>query len=328
MLSGAAISSESISIAELTLVPASETVPYAYWYYVPACAAMGETLGIVWHATPGGSEPDDAGFWARFDLPQFLACKSAGWPQRTVNLPDLFGLALVSVAVPAPPQTFYAGREGDPLGQPTSLSSLGVFERLDAPMLYHNPDLKALASIDDFRRRLGDAGLRFDPRIFLTGVYSGAEWAHRFALLHPEEVRAVAPVCGNVYTLPLTHLEDDPLLWPLGISGWHETGRAPFNRERFLELRYLLTASWHERVWYNEMTPAEQGVDLEELVRYVNALGTIPPVRAASFAERLFDAGVDGRLVWSDGGHGWVDSARYRVFEFFSRFPLIPGVAP
>lgn len=321
-LAGSAIAPESISISELTLVPASEAVLYAYWYYVPECAAMGETLGIVWHATPGGSEPDDAVFWARFDLPQFLACKSAGWPRRTVNLPDLFGLALVSVAVPAPPRGFYAVHEGDPLGQPTSLSSLGVFERLDVPMLCRNPDLKALASIDDFRRRLADAGLHFDPRIFLTGVYSGAEWAHRFALLHPNELRAVAPVCGNVNTLPTTHLDEIALRWPLGLSGWDETGRPAFDEARFLELPYLLIASWHEKVWYNEMTPAEQGASVEALSRYVEATGTLPPERMSSLAEWLVDAGVNVRLVWSDGGHGWVDSARYRVFEFFAGFPL------
>ena len=60
----------------------------------------------------------------------------------------------------------------------------------------------------------------------------------------------------------------------------------------------------------------------------MNALGAIPPERASLFAERLFAAGVDGRLVWSDGGHGWVDTARYRVFEFFSGFPLTSDIAP
>ena len=327
-VAGWGIPSDSLALGQLTLVPVSEGVPYAYWYYVPEHIGADTSVGIVWHATPGGTRPDDEIFWARFDLRQFLACKTASWPQRTVSLPEVFGLALISVAVPMPPPAFYADRDGLPLGQPVSLSSLGVFEDLGVEEVYCDPDLKALASIDDFRRRLADADIPFDPRIFLTGVYSGAEWAHRFALLHPDELRAVAPVCGNVNTLPTTHLDDKELPWPLGLSGWEKTGRPPFDRSDFLELPYLMTASWHDEVWYGEMTPAEQGARAEDLARYVDALGAIPPERASAFAEWLFGGGTEGHLVWSDGGHGWVDSARYRVFEFFAGFPPEPEAAP
>ncbi len=319
VLSLLAFGGEELVVGRLTLVGASEDVPYAYWYYVPEAVLDGRVTGLVWHATPGGTGPDDPVFWAKFDLPQFLACRS-GWAKPPLNLPEMHGLVLFSVAVARPDPAFYAAKAGTPLGRPDALNSLGNLDGYgDA---YRDPDLKALASIDDFKRRLTDAGIRFDPRLFLTGVYNGAEWAHRFALLHPTEVRAVAPVCGNVYTMPFEGLDDGPLPWPLGLAGFESLGRGPLDWDSYLDIPYSVTASIHEKVWYNEMTPEEQGIETVHLVRYVNAFGAIPPDREASFAGELAAAGVDCRLLWSEGGHGWIDPVRLRVFEFFARFGL------
>ena len=316
-LSFLAFGREELVIGRLTLVETSEDVPYAYWYYVPETVLDGRVAGLVWHATPGGTGPDDPVFWAKFDLTQFLACRS-GWAKPPINLPEVHGSVLFSIAVARPDPSFYAARPGIPLGSPDALNSLGNLDGYG----YRDPDLKALASIDDLKHRLTAAGIRFDPRLFLTGVYHGAEWAHRFALLHPTEVRAVAPVCGNVYTMPLEDIDDGPLPWPLGLAGFEPLGRGPLDWEAYLGIPYYVTASIHENVWYDEMTPEEQGIETVHLRRYVTEFGAIPPEREASFAGELAAAGVDCRLVWSEGGHGWIDPVRLRVFEFFAGFEL------
>ncbi len=318
-LSFLAFGEEGLVVGRLTLVEASEDVPYAYWYYVPETVLDGRVAGLVWHATPGGTGPDDPIFWARFDLPQFLACQP-GWARPPVNLPETHGMVMFSIVVPRPDPSFYEANPGVPLGFPDALNSLGNLD--DRCEEYRDPDLKALASIDDLKRRLADAGIRFDPRLFLTGVYNGAEWAHRFALLHPTEVRAVAPVCGNVYTMPFEDIDEGPLPWPLGLANFEALGRGPLDWEAYLDIPYYLTASVHENVWYNEMTPEEQGIETVHLERYVKAFGAVPPERAAAFAGELAAAGVDCRLVWSEGGHGWIDPVRLRVFEFFAGFEL------
>ena len=276
-------------------------------------------MGLVWHATPGGTNPSDSVFWAKFDLPQFLACRP-GWAKPPTSLPETHGLVLFSVAVPRPDSSFYAARPGVPLGYTGALSSLGALDEFHE--IYHDPDLKAVESIADLKCRLTGAGIRFDSRLFLTGVYDGAEWAHRFALLHPTDVRAVAPVCGNVFTIPIESLEDGPLPWPLGLAGFESLGHGVFDWETYLDIPYYVIASSHEDLWYNEMTPEEQGIEMDDLDRFVSCFGAIPPERAASFVEELLAAGVDCRLTWSEGGHGWIDPVRLRVLEFFAAFEL------
>ena len=314
-----AAAAEGLAVGRVTLVEASESVPYAYWYYVPVSVLDGRVAGLVWHATPGGTDPDDAVFWAKFDLPQFLACRS-GWARPPVNLPETHGFVLFSIAVPRPDPAFYEAKRGVSLGIPDTLSSLGNLDEYGEP--YRDPDLKALASIGDLKRRLREAGIRFDPRLFVTGVYNGAEWAHRFALLHPSEVRAVAPVCGNVYTMPFASLEGEPLPWPLGLAGHESLGRGVFDRETYVGIPYYVTTSVRENLWYNKMTPEEQGIEMHQLERYVARFGEIPPDREASFAAELLTAGLDCVLIWSEGGHGWIDPVRSRVFEFFAGFEL------
>lgn len=63
---------------------------------------------------------------------------------------------------------------------------------------------------------LGDAARRFGletNRIALFGFSGGAQFAHRFSLMHPHRVRACVPASAGWYTMP------DPLLaWPLGLD--------------------------------------------------------------------------------------------------------------
>lgn len=312
-----ASATDDLVIGRLTLVETSETVPYAYWYYVPESALTSNIVGLVWHATPGDSEPDDPVFWAKFDLGTFLACND-GISSPRVNLPEKHGLVLFSIAVPEPLPTFYDQHTGMPLGTPAALTSLQPFQSFDVDELFLDPDLKALESIEDLKRRLTEAGIVFDPRLLLTGVYRGAESAHRFTLLHPEEVLAVAPVCGNWYTMPMETLDDEPLPWPLGLADFEDLGRDPFDQQAFAQIPYYVTVSTREIVWYSEMTPEEQGIEMAVLERYSDHFGAIPPERGESFAAAWMDAGYPFELMWSEGGHGWIDPVRVRVFEFFS----------
>jgi hypothetical protein len=239
-----------------------------------------------------------------------------------VNLPELYGFVLFSIAVPEPPPEFYASQPGVALGSPIALSSMTTFESMAVSERFVDPDLLALASIDDLKRRLAEAGVRFDPRLFLTGVYSGAEFAHRFTILHPALVRATAPVCGNMYTMPVEMLDADPLPWPLGLWDFGRLGRGVLDIESLRETPYYVTISSHEIVWYNEMTPEEQGVEQPLLERYVRRFGPTPPERATSFVNAWRQSGYDFVAAWSEGGHGWIDAVRLRVFRFFGGFAL------
>ena len=104
------------------------------------------------------------------------------------------------------------------------------------------------------------------------------------------------------------------------LARFEELGRGTVDWPAYLTVPYYVTTSIHETLWYNRMTPGEQGIDVEHLDRYVKRYGSSPPEREAAFAGALAEAGLDVRLIWSEGGHGWTDPVRNRVFEFFAGF--------
>ena len=91
---------------------------------------------LAWHATPSGTNPNDSVFWAKFDLPQFLAC-CQGRAKPPINLPETHGLILFSVAVSGPDRAFYECRPGVLFGYTHVLNSLGTLAESDE--IYRNP---------------------------------------------------------------------------------------------------------------------------------------------------------------------------------------------
>lgn len=69
-------------------------------------------------------------------------------------------------------------------------------------------------ALDDI---LADVSARFGlntRKIALFGFSGGAQFAHRYALIHPGRVRACVPASAGWYTMP-----DSDLAWPLGLAG-------------------------------------------------------------------------------------------------------------
>lgn len=82
------------------------------------------------------------------------------------------------------------------------------------------------AALDDI---LDDAAQRFGintRRVALFGFSGGAQFAHRYALLHAPRVRACVPVSAGWYTLP-----DATLEWPLGLKNMPGGGLHPAARD-------------------------------------------------------------------------------------------------
>lgn len=69
------------------------------------------------------------------------------------------------------------------------------------------------ALFDILRHAQGMWGIETE-RFDLLGFSGGAQFAHRFALLHPNSVRSCVPVSAGWYTWP-----DHELNWPMGLAG-------------------------------------------------------------------------------------------------------------
>ncbi len=92
---------------------------------------------------------------------------------------------------------------------------------LDVPDITDD-DMKAIAAVRMIVAQLpSETGLRFNSRVLLYGFSRGAQVAHRYALLHPDEVLGVAALSAGAYTLPTAYLppaDVKPLDWPLGVA--------------------------------------------------------------------------------------------------------------
>lgn len=78
-------------------------------------------------------------------------------------------------------------------------------------------DLALCAILADARQHFALA----TDKVSLFGFSGGAQFAHRFALIHPRRVRACVPASAGWYTMP-----DPGLAWPIGLAGMPGSGNA------------------------------------------------------------------------------------------------------
>jgi pimeloyl-ACP methyl ester carboxylesterase len=94
-----------------------------------------------------------------------------------------------------------------------------------------------LALIDMLKAVGQETGVPHD-RLYLFGYSGGAQFAHRFMMLHPEKVHAIAVAAAGWYTMP-----DPDFAYPYGIGSHPLSGQA-FDVDRFVAIpRHLLVGS-------------------------------------------------------------------------------------
>jgi len=81
-------------------------------------------------------------------------------------------------------------------------------------------DLQLVAMIRDARNLLAHNGIRIKEKVFINGFSASANFATRFALMHPELVRAVAAGGGTLWTLPLDTYKGRTLRYPVLFIYW------------------------------------------------------------------------------------------------------------
>jgi dienelactone hydrolase len=90
-------------------------------------------------------------------------------------------------------------------------------------------DRQLIAMIGHAQKRLRALGFTPTDKIFLNGFSASGTFANRFALLHPDRVKAVA--CGGInamLTLPLRSVDGVRLPYPIGVADWEGIVGAPF----------------------------------------------------------------------------------------------------
>jgi pimeloyl-ACP methyl ester carboxylesterase len=101
------------------------------------------------------------------------------------------------------------------------------YQRLGRTGLGARADLALLRMIKAVREDLDLVG----RRVFLYGHSGGAQFVHRFAMAHPEQVSGLALSAAGWYTWP-----DPALVYPLGIGKPSDLADVAFDPRRFLAI--------------------------------------------------------------------------------------------
>ena len=95
--------------------------------------------------------------------------------------------------------------------------------------------------MEDARKRLKEMGYKMQPKVLMAGFSSSGVFANRFALLHPELVKAyTAGGINGLLMMPFSKWNMEPLNYPLGTADYLEITGKPFNFEAFKNVHQFL----------------------------------------------------------------------------------------
>lgn len=95
-------------------------------------------------------------------------------------------------------------------------------------------DLQLINMIKDCKEVLLQKGINIDDKIIIDGFSTSAKFANRFTLLHPEIVKlCIAGGISGALTLPIETINNEKLLWPVGIGNLKELNDIEVNIEEF-----------------------------------------------------------------------------------------------
>lgn len=153
-------------------------------------------------------------------------------------------------------------------------------------------------------------GLPVQHRALVYGFSRGAQVAHRFALLYPNEVRAVAALSAGTYTLPKDQLSDkDPsrLDFPFGIADSASYTGVPFDRVALRGVPFWIGVGFLD----------QKPEDVPQL--WTSYIGDCRVDRATTFVGALRELGVQAELtIFPNTGHQDTPAIRASALEFLS----------
>lgn len=105
-----------------------------------------------------------------------------------------------------------------------------------------NLDLQLNAMIDHAITYLNQNGHKVEPKqVFLSGYSASGTFVDRYALLHPDRVKAVAAgATVDDMALPLAEHKGQNLIFPIGTSDYAEITGRPFDLNKFNQVARLI----------------------------------------------------------------------------------------
>jgi hypothetical protein len=178
-------------------------------------------------------------------------------------------------------------------------------------------DLQLLAMIKDSREQLSVLGITVEKKVLLNGFSASGSFVNRFAVLHPESVKAVtAGGMNSILILPLKTLDGKTLNYPLGVNDLSDiTGEnADVNQfKKIPQLYYMGETDSNDAAKFEDAYSVEE----REIIKTLFGERVMP--ERWEFMKKLYsENGVNAELrTYPKIGHGTTTKMNLDVAAFF-----------
>jgi pimeloyl-ACP methyl ester carboxylesterase len=178
-------------------------------------------------------------------------------------------------------------------------------------------DLQLIAMIDDARNRLANLGIVVDEKVLMNGFSASGSFVHRFTLLHPDRVKAMAAGSGGCPMVPVPEWNGQTLRYPVGIFDLGTLAGQPFDLGAYRKVpKYIYVGDKDD----NDSVDYPDGFDEKDRELIYQIFGDpIYIYERWLIAEQIFNsANVPGQfVVYPNVGHTITNSMWEDIRHFF-----------
>jgi hypothetical protein len=163
-------------------------------------------------------------------------------------------------------------------------------------------DLQLLNMIDDARERLRAVGIQTQQKVQMTGFSASGNFVNRFAILHPDRVRAVATGGVNgIPIVPLPEIAGRQLRFPVGTFDVEQLSGRPVDLDSYRQVSQFIYMGYLDR---NDTLPFRDAYDEPDAQLTVDVLGNSMPTRWETSHKLYVAQGIPAQFVTYNGvGH-------------------------
>lgn len=287
-----------INQVEFVAANADRGFHYGYYYYIP------QDLKNNGQSTYLLIEPNNTGFPS--DDQKIFQDNAKNILESKKNMAEELGCILL---VP----TFERPLSNDlmythALDRDTLLNNTGSLARID---------LQLINIIDDVSTLCSKKGIAIEPKILMDGFSASGTFVNRFVALHPEIVKAA--VSGGVNSmpiLPLSYINGESLIYPVGISDIEDITGNPFILDQYVTVPQLIYMGEEDT---NDTLPYDDAFGEEERSKILIALDKDMKERW-ELSKQIYEmqgcSGVEF-TTYQGVGHEITDKIEKDIVQFF-----------
>lgn len=184
--------------------------------------------------------------------------------------------------------------------------------------MLRRPDLKLIDAVwSQYFPVIQEAGLAVDERVLMMGFSSPGMFSHRFAMLHPDRVKAVWLGGEAPAPLPAAGLDGQPLNYPVGMRDIQELTGEPFDFETFRTIPHFVCVGENDVNPDNDTTTYTDIFTEEQRLFIRSHFGATNPERIRFFYEYLVSVGVPATFrLYENIGHEITNRMIHDAFNF------------